>query len=116
MSTPYPFTALVGMRDMQLGLLLNSVNPAIGGVLIRGEKGTAKSTAVRALSALLPRLEVVPGCRFSCDPAAPDPGCPDGPHERGAEAGARPLASPGGPPPAPLGAPPAGAGGAGSEA
>ncbi|WP_079132952.1 putative cobaltochelatase [Streptomyces abyssalis] len=85
MSIPYPFTALVGMRDMQLGLLLNSVNPAIGGVLIRGEKGTAKSTAVRALSALLPRLEVVPGCRFSCDPAAPDPGCPDGPHESGAE-------------------------------
>ncbi|WP_171908716.1 ATP-binding protein, partial [Streptomyces nanshensis] len=81
MSTPYPFTALVGMRDMQLGLLLNSVNPAVGGVLIRGEKGTAKSTAVRALSALLPRLEVVPGCRFSCDPAAPDPACPDGPHE-----------------------------------
>jgi magnesium chelatase subunit D len=94
MSTPYPFTALVGMRDMQLGLLLNSVNPAIGGVLIRGEKGTAKSTAVRALSALLPRLEVVPGCRFSCDPASPDPGCPDGPHETvagtGAEAGAPP--------------------------
>jgi magnesium chelatase subunit D len=83
MSTPYPFTALVGMRDMQLGLLLNSVNPAIGGVLIRGEKGTAKSTAVRALSALLPRLDVVPGCRFSCDPAAPDPACPDGPHGEG---------------------------------
>ncbi|WP_240969097.1 putative cobaltochelatase [Streptomyces sp. HNM0575] len=89
MSTPYPFTALVGMRDMQLGLLLNSVNPAIGGVLVRGEKGTAKSTAVRALSALLPRLEVVPGCRFSCDPAAPDPECPDGPHEPGAGAGAQ---------------------------
>ncbi|MCH6159590.1 putative cobaltochelatase [Streptomyces marispadix] len=89
MSTPYPFTALVGMRDMQLGLLLNSVNPAIGGVLIRGEKGTAKSTAVRALSALLPRLEVVPGCRFSCDPAAPDPACPDGPHGDGAPGDSR---------------------------
>lgn len=85
MSIPYPFTALVGMRDMQLGLLLNSVNPAIGGVLIRGEKGTAKSTAVRALATLLPQQQVVPGCRFSCDPAAPDPGCPDGPHEFGGE-------------------------------
>ncbi|QPP09505.1 putative cobaltochelatase [Streptomyces bathyalis] len=85
MSIPYPFTALVGMRDMQLGLLLNSVNPAIGGVLIRGEKGTAKSTAVRALATLLPPQQVVPGCRFSCDPAAPDPGCPDGPHEFGGE-------------------------------
>ncbi|MGW8380527.1 putative cobaltochelatase [Streptomyces sp. ODS28] len=81
MSTPYPFTALVGMRDMQLGLLLNAVNPAIGGVLVRGEKGTAKSTAVRSLASLLPQLDVVPGCRFSCDPAAPDPQCPDGPHE-----------------------------------
>ncbi|SCK22359.1 putative cobaltochelatase [Streptomyces sp. WMMB 322] len=85
MSIPYPFTALVGMRDMQLGLLLNSVNPAIGGVLIRGEKGTAKSTAVRALASLLPQQRVVPGCRFSCDPAAPDPGCPDGPHEFGGD-------------------------------
>lgn len=83
MSTPYPFTALVGMRDMQLGLLLNAVNPAIGGVLVRGEKGTAKSTAVRSLAALLPQTEVVPGCRFACDPHAPDPGCPDGPHEEG---------------------------------
>ncbi|RLL66207.1 putative cobaltochelatase [Streptomyces sp. Z26] len=80
MSTPYPFTALVGMPDLRLGLLLNAVHPAIGGLLVRGEKGTAKSTAVRALAALLPRLDAVPGCRFSCDPAAPDPGCPDGPH------------------------------------
>lgn len=81
MSTPYPFTAVVGMDDLRLGLLLNAVSPAVGGVLVRGEKGTAKSTAVRALSALLPELAVVAGCRFSCDPAAPDPRCPDGPHE-----------------------------------
>jgi magnesium chelatase subunit D len=81
MSTPYPFTAIVGMDDLRLALLLNAVSPAVGGVLVRGEKGTAKSTAVRALSALLPPVAVVPGCRFSCDPAAPDPGCPDGPHE-----------------------------------
>ncbi|MEV8456653.1 putative cobaltochelatase [Streptomyces sp. NPDC052095] len=84
MSTHFPFTAVVGQQDLQLALLLNSVSPAIGGVLVRGEKGTAKSTAVRALSALLPPVDVVPGCRFSCDPAAADPACPDGPHEPGA--------------------------------
>ncbi|MEU0948968.1 putative cobaltochelatase [Streptomyces canus] len=83
MSTPFPFTAVVGQDDLRLALLLNAVSPAVGGVLVRGEKGTAKSTAVRALSALLPEVEVVPGCRFSCDPAAPDPSCPDGPHEAG---------------------------------
>jgi magnesium chelatase subunit D len=82
-SSPYPFTAIVGMPDLRLALLLNAVSPAVGGVLVRGEKGTAKSTAVRALSALLPALRVVPGCRFSCDPAVPDQGCPDGPHEPG---------------------------------
>ncbi|ALV36520.1 putative cobaltochelatase [Streptomyces sp. CdTB01] len=84
MTTPFPFTAVVGQDDLRLALLLNAVSPAVGGVLVRGEKGTAKSTAVRALSALLPEVAVVPGCRFSCDPAAPDPSCPDGPHEPGA--------------------------------
>ncbi|MGI5442498.1 putative cobaltochelatase [Streptomyces shenzhenensis] len=83
MSTPFPFTAVVGQDDLRLALLLNAVSPAVGGVLVRGEKGTAKSTAVRALSALLPEVAVVPGCRFSCDPASPDPACPDGPHEAG---------------------------------
>ncbi|MGW0333995.1 putative cobaltochelatase [Streptomyces sp. NPDC003011] len=83
MSTPFPFTAVVGQDDLRLALLLNAVSPAVGGVLVRGEKGTAKSTAVRALSVLLPEVPVVPGCRFSCDPAAPDPACPDGPHEPG---------------------------------
>ncbi|NEY31930.1 putative cobaltochelatase [Streptomyces sp. PRKS01-65] len=86
MTTPFPFTAVVGQDDLRLALLLNAVSPAVGGVLVRGEKGTAKSTAVRALSALLPEVAVVPGCRFSCDPAAPDPACPDGPHEPGAGA------------------------------
>ncbi|MGW7297766.1 putative cobaltochelatase [Streptomyces sp. NPDC054829] len=84
MTTPFPFTAVVGQDDLRLALLLNAVSPAVGGVLVRGEKGTAKSTAVRALSALLPEVDVVPGCRFSCDPASPDPACPDGPHEAGA--------------------------------
>lgn len=83
MPDPYPFTALVGQDDLRLALLLNAVSPAVGGVLVRGEKGTAKSTAVRALSALLPDVDVVPGCRFSCAPGAPDPQCPDGPHEIG---------------------------------
>ncbi|WP_345944908.1 ATP-binding protein, partial [Streptomyces albus] len=91
MSTPYPFTAIVGMRDLQLGLLLNAVSPRIGGVLVRGEKGTAKSTAVRALASLMPPLRVVAGCRFACDPAAPDPGCPDGPHEEAGTGESRPA-------------------------
>ncbi|WP_424535612.1 putative cobaltochelatase [Sphaerisporangium viridialbum] len=76
----YPFTAVVGLDSLKLALILNAVSPRAGGVLIRGEKGTAKSTIVRALAALLPPVAVVPGCRFSCDPAAPDPECPDGPH------------------------------------
>lgn len=75
--TTYPFTALVGQDDLQLGLLLNAINPAIGGMLIRGEKGTAKSTAVRGLAALLPDIKVVIGCRFSCDPAKPEDYCQD---------------------------------------
>ncbi|MFI8254897.1 putative cobaltochelatase [Streptomyces filamentosus] len=90
MSTRFPFTAVVGMDDLRLALLLNAVSPSVGGVLVRGEKGTAKSTAVRALAGLLPEVAVVAGCRFSCDPAAPDPGCPDGPHGDGAS-GARPA-------------------------
>ncbi len=76
----YPFSAVVGLDDLRLALVVNAVSPAVGGVLVRGEKGTAKSTVVRALAALLPPVRVVPGCRFSCDPAEPDPSCPDGPH------------------------------------
>ncbi|GAB3275539.1 putative cobaltochelatase [Parasphingorhabdus pacifica] len=86
----YPFTAVVGHDDLRLALLLNAVHPRIGGVLVRGEKGTAKSTIVRALAALLPALDVVPGCRFGCSPSEPDSRCPDGPHE-GAETGTRPA-------------------------
>jgi magnesium chelatase subunit D len=87
----YPFSAVVGMDDMRLALLLNAVSPAVGGVLVRGEKGTAKSTTVRALAAVLPPVAVVPGCRFACDPAAPDPACPDGPHEPTAGGPGRPA-------------------------
>ncbi len=91
MSVPYPFSAVVGLADLHLALLLNAVAPAIGGVLVRGEKGTAKSTIVRALAGLLPAVDTVAGCRFSCDPAAADPACPDGPHDPGAPATRRPA-------------------------
>lgn len=77
---PYPFTAVVGMTELRLALLLCTISPSVGGVLVRGEKGTAKSTMVRALAGLLPDVDVVDGCRFSCDPSAPDSSCPDGPH------------------------------------
>ena len=63
-----PFTAIVGQEKMKKSLILNAINPRIGGVLIRGEKGTAKSTAVRALAELLPEIEVVNGCTFNCNP------------------------------------------------
>lgn len=62
----YPFAAIVGQEDMKLALLLNVINPLLGGVLIRGEKGTAKSTAVRSLIEILDQVEVVKGCRFHC--------------------------------------------------
>lgn len=71
----YPFTALVGEPPMRTALLLHAVHPGLGGVLIRGEKGTAKSTAVRALARLLPAVEAVADCPFGCDPADPDAAC-----------------------------------------
>ena len=64
----FPFTAIVGQEQMKLALVVNVINPTIGGVLIMGEKGTAKSTAVRALAELLPEMDVVKGCSFNCDP------------------------------------------------
>ncbi len=71
----FPFSAITGQEKMKKGLLLNAVNPRIGGVLVRGEKGTAKSTAVRALAALLPEVEAVVGCPFNCDPNDPSRLC-----------------------------------------
>jgi magnesium chelatase subunit D len=79
-NAPYPFSAIVGQEDLKLALLLNAVSPEVGGVLVRGEKGTAKSTAVRALAGLLPPIKVVSGCPYSCDPQNPNPECPAGPH------------------------------------
>ncbi len=67
----FPFTAVVDQEEMKLALILNVIDPSIGGVLIMGEKGTAKSTTVRALADLLPEIEVIKGCRFSCSPQGP---------------------------------------------
>jgi magnesium chelatase subunit I len=68
-TTAYPFTAIVGQEKMKLALILNVINPGLSGVLIRGEKGTAKSTAVRALADILPEIEVFADDRFNLDPA-----------------------------------------------
>jgi magnesium chelatase subunit D len=87
----FPFSAVVGSDDLALALTLTTVSPAVGGVLVRGEKGTAKSTMVRALASLLPPVQLVDGCRFVCDPEAPDPACPDGPHVAGAGRRERPA-------------------------
>jgi magnesium chelatase subunit D len=70
-----PFTSIVGQDDMKYALILNAINPRIGGVLIRGEKGTAKSTAVRALADLLEEIIVVEDCPFNCNPSSPEEMC-----------------------------------------
>jgi magnesium chelatase subunit D len=87
----FPFTAIVGQEALGEALLACAVDPRIGGVLVRGERGTAKSTAVRALAPLLPDVEVVAGCRFNADPALDGADCPDGPHD-GAPVERRPVA------------------------
>ncbi|MBL8049723.1 MAG: ATP-binding protein [Anaerolineales bacterium] len=71
----FPFTAIVGQERMKRALILNAVDTRIGGVLIRGERGTAKSTASRSLAALLPPVNVVQDCRFGCDPDKPSAWC-----------------------------------------
>ena len=75
MQVIFPFTAIVGQESMKTALVLNAISPRIGGVLIRGERGTAKSTAARALAALLPEIKVVADCPFQCDPHRPDHLC-----------------------------------------
>jgi len=72
---PYPFCAIVGQERMKLALLLNAIDWRIGGVLVRGAKGTAKSTAARALTELLPEIDVVADCPYGCDPADPGQMC-----------------------------------------
>jgi magnesium chelatase subunit I len=68
MSAIYPFVALVGQDDMKLSLILNVINPGLSGVLIRGEKGTGKSTAARSLAEILPEIKVVKSCPFNLAP------------------------------------------------
>ncbi|WP_304452714.1 VWA domain-containing protein [Nocardiopsis sp. YSL2] len=92
----YPFSAIVGcdaddLDDLGLSLVLSSLSPEIGGVLVRGEKGTAKSTAVRALASLLPPIEVYQGDRFSVDPADTAQRSPDGPFGPGTAVESRPV-------------------------
>ena len=74
-STVFPFVSIVGQEEMKKALLLNVLDPKIGGVLIRGEKGTAKSTTVRSLVQILPEVVSSKGCRFNCDPASPKNMC-----------------------------------------
>lgn len=74
----FPFSSIVGQDQMKLALLVAAVDPSIGGVLVLGDRGTGKSTAVRALAALLPHMSVVTGCAFNADPrfpCGPDAGC-----------------------------------------
>ena len=77
MAQPFPFSAIVGQDDMKSAILMTVVDPGIGGVLVLGDRGTGKSTAVRALAALLPPMKVVQGCRFRCDPSAAESVCDD---------------------------------------
>src|SRR5215213_8479150 len=73
----FPFAAVVGQDEMKLALLLNVIAPAVGGVLVTGHRGTAKSTAVRSLADLLPKISAARGCAYNCDPADPDALCDD---------------------------------------
>jgi magnesium chelatase subunit I len=73
----FPFSAIVGQEEMKLALLIAAVDPSIGGVMVFGDRGTGKSTAVRALASLLPRMRAVAGCRYNCDPAALGALCPE---------------------------------------
>ena len=75
MAAVFPFTAIVAQDDMKLAMLIAAVDPAVGGVLVLGDRGSGKSTAVRGLSDLLPPMSVVVGCRYNCDPATPAAFC-----------------------------------------
>ena len=84
MRAAYPFTAIVGQDEIKRALTIAAVDPSVGGVLAFGDRGTGKSTAVRALAALLPEMAVVPGCPYNCAPERPAPTCP---HCAGRESG-----------------------------
>jgi magnesium chelatase subunit I len=75
MAAVFPFSAIVGQDEMKRALLIAAVDPSVGGVLVFGDRGTGKSTAVRALAALLPKMRAVTGCRYGCDPTAERGSC-----------------------------------------
>ena len=75
MAVPFPFSAIVGQGEMKLAILIAATDPTVGGVLVFGDRGTGKSTAVRALAALLPKMRVVAGCPYGCDPSSASAGC-----------------------------------------
>ena len=77
MKTAFPFAAIVGQDEMKRAILLSAIDPSIGGVLVFGDRGTGKSTAIRALAALLPPLKAVQGCRYGCDPSVSSGLCGD---------------------------------------
>ncbi len=77
MATSFSFSAIVGQDEMKLAILIAAIDPSIGGVLVFGDRGTGKSTAVRALAALLPKMRAVIGCRYGCDPADLSGSCED---------------------------------------
>lgn len=72
MAALFPFSAIVGQDEMKLALLIAATDPTVGGVLVFGDRGTGKSTAVRALAGLLPPMTIVKGCRYHCDPSSGD--------------------------------------------
>jgi magnesium chelatase subunit I len=88
MPQPFPFSAIVGQEEMKRAILIAAVDPSVGGVLVFGDRGTGKSTAVRALAALLPAMTVVAACPYHCDPVAPPTGCAECPERRPAGGGA----------------------------
>jgi magnesium chelatase subunit I len=77
MALSFPFSAIVGQDEMKLAILIVAIDPGIGGVLVFGDRGTGKSTAVRALAALLPKMRAITGCRYGCDPDAAGAVCED---------------------------------------
>jgi magnesium chelatase subunit I len=77
MSVQFPFSAIVGQDEMKLAILIAAVDPTVGGVLVFGDRGTGKSTAVRALAAMLPKMRAVVGCRYHCDPESTGAVCDD---------------------------------------
>jgi magnesium chelatase subunit I len=90
MALAFPFSAIVGQDEMKLALLIAAVDQTVGGVLVFGDRGTGKSTAVRALAALLPEMPAVPGCPYHCDPKADRAGCGDC-HARDAKGAKKPV-------------------------